>query len=138
MYALLSFVPTDNYDGISLDSCTYIPPSDITAIPQQYMIQMTTSGVPPSRLASFIRCVGDCPKGITLEKSYYTLINQTTESYQFTLPVIWSTDSKDIEHKYTCRIRIGGVAEDGRGTVIESKTKSTAFNGLLILIVEFD
>ena len=102
------------------------------------MIQMVTSGVPPSRLASFIRCVGECPNGITLEKSYYTFINQTTESYQFTLPVTWSTDSNDIEHKYTCKIRIGGVAEDGEGNFIEDKTKSTAFNGLFTLIAKFE
>ena len=48
--------PIDNRFDSQLDSCTFIPPSDITAIPQQYMIQMTTSIFPPSRLASFIDC----------------------------------------------------------------------------------
>ncbi len=96
-----------------LDSCTFIPPSDITAIPQQYMIQMTTSVVPPSRAASFIRCDGDCPNGLKLHKSYYTLNNIADESYRFTVPVTWSNDSNDIEHSYSCKIRFGGINENG-------------------------
>ena len=96
-----------------LDSCTFIPPSDITAIPQQYMIQMTTSVFPPSRLASFIDCT-KCDSSVTLGESYYTLINLTNETYQFTVPVSWSVDSNTVQ-EYRCRIHFGGLHELGTG-----------------------
>ncbi len=111
-----------------LDSCTFIPPSDITAIPQQYMIQMVTSVVPPSRAASFIRCDGDCPNGLKLHESYYTLINTADESYQFTVPVTWSTDSNDIEHSYRCNIRFGGISKTG--SILNDKTIIILIKGL--------
>ena len=91
----------------SIDSCTIIPPSDITATPQQYLVQMITSGVPPGRLSSFINCTdGD---GITCGKSYYTLINLDEERFQLTVPVTWSANSvSNIEHVYSCTAIFGG------------------------------
>ena len=91
---------------------------------------MITSVVPPSRAASFIRCDGDyCPNGIKLHESYYTLIDITVEKYQFTVPVTWSTNSDDIEHSYTCRIRFGGI--NGGGAIIKDKTITKIIKGLL-------
>ncbi len=102
----------------------------MTAIPQQYMIKMATSVVPPSRAASFIRCVGICPKAsLQLHESYYTLINTANEKYQFTVPVTWSTDSNYIEHRYSCRIRFGGI--DETGAILDDKTIQILIRGLL-------
>ncbi len=114
----LHFCIQDDGDISQLDSCTFIPPSDITAIPQQYMIQMTTLVVPPSRLASFIDCP-NCDSKVTLGESYYTLIDLADERYQFTVPVSWSVDSNTVQD-YRCRIRHGGVnAEEGDGHFFE-------------------
>ena len=111
----------DRFDS-QLESCTFIPPSDITAIPQQYMVQMVTSVYPPSRLASFIVCDGGCGDGVTLGESYYTLIDLADERYQFTVPVTWSADStSNTVHDYRCRVRFAGIMDDGDGDTIESK-----------------
>ena len=106
---LLIYYYTADQGNSRLDSCIFIPPSDITAIPQQYMIQMTTSVIPPSRLASFIDCP-NCDSSVTLGESYYTLIDLNNEAYQFTVPVSWSVDSNTVQ-KYRCRIRFGGLHE---------------------------
>ena len=111
-----------------LDSCTFIPPSDITVIPQQYMIQMTTSVFPPSRLASFIDCP-NCDSSVTLGESYYTLIDLTNETYQFTVPVSWSVDSNTVQ-EYRCRIRFGGLDEIGDGHFITEQQRSTSITGM--------
>ena len=94
-----------------LESCIIVPPSDVTTIPQQYLVQMTTSGVPPSRLSSFINCTdGD---GITCGQSYYTLIDLNEEKYQLTVPVTWSTNStSNTDHNYQCRGKFGGRGND--------------------------
>ena len=110
---------TDDRAKSQLDSCTFIPPSDITAIPQQYMIQMITSVFPPSRLASFIDCP-NCDSNVTLGKSYYTLIDLTNERYQFTVPVSWNVDSNTVQ-QYRCRIRHGGLSDSGSGVFIQQK-----------------
>ena len=77
------------------------------------MIQMTTSVFPPSRLASFIDCT-NCNGSVTLGKSYYTLIDLTNERYQFTVPVSWNVNSNTVQ-QFTCRIRHGGLKDDGGG-----------------------
>ena len=115
------------YDS-RLDSCTFIPPSDITAIPQQYMIQMNTSVFPLSRLASFIDCT-NCDSSVILGESYYTLIDLTNERYQFTVPVNWSVDSNTVQ-QYRCRIRHGGIREDGGGTFIPAQQRSVSVTGM--------
>ena len=69
-----------------IESCSIIPPSDITVIPQQYTVQMNTSGVPPIRLLSNIDCTSNCD-GTTFGESYYTLIDFTEERYQYSRPV---------------------------------------------------
>ncbi len=119
-----------NREDSRLDSCTFIPPSDITAIPQQYMIQMTTSVFPPSRLASFIDCP-NCDSSVTLGESYYTLITLTNERYQFTVPVSWSVDSNTVQ-QYRCRIRYGGIGEIGEGNFIEDQQRSVSVTGISI------
>ena len=122
---------TDNRYDSELESCTFTPLSDITAVPQQYMVQMVTSVVPPSRLASFILCYGGCGDGVTLGESHYTLINVTDERYQFTVPVTWSTDSSsNTEHNYGCKMRFGGLADDGNGN--ELKIKSRDVTGIIM------
>ena len=40
-----------------IESCSIIPSSNVTIIPQQYAVQMVTSGVPPIRLLSNIDCI---------------------------------------------------------------------------------
>ena len=118
----------DDRGDSRLDSCTFIPPSDITAIPQQYMIQMTTSVFPPSRLASFINCT-NCATSVTLGQSYYTLIDLTNERYQFTVPVSWSVDSNTVQ-QYRCRIRHGGLGETGVGVFITAQQKLVLITGI--------
>ena len=120
----------DNRYNSRLDSCTFIPPSDITAIPQQYMIQMTTSVFPPSRLASFIDCT-NCDSSVTLGESYYTLIDLNNERYQFTVPVSWSVDSNTVQ-QYRCRIRHGGISETGGGSFILGEQKSVLVTGMCV------
>ena len=112
-----------------LDNCTFIPPSDITAIPQQYMIQMNTSVFPSSRLASFIDCP-NCDSSVTLGESYYTLIDLTNERYQFTVPVSWSVDSNTVQ-QYRCRIQSGGLSEAGVVAYIYSQERSVSVTGIL-------
>ena len=119
-----------------LDSCTFIPPSDITAIPQQYMIQMTTSVFPPSRLASFIDCT-NCNSSVTLGESYYTLIDLTNERYQFTVPVSWSVDSNTVQ-QYRCRIQYGGITETGGNVFITSQQRSGAVTGKYTNVVSIN
>ncbi len=121
---------TDDRADSRLDSCTFIPPSDITAIPQQYMIQMTTSVFPPSRLASFIDCP-NCDNSVTLGESYYTLIDLTNERYQFTVPVSWSGDNNTVQ-QYRCRIRHGGLHEAGFGAFITAQQRSISVTGIYI------
>ena len=119
---------TDDRVNSQLDSCTFIPPSDITAIPQQYMIQMNTSVFPPSRLASFIQCI-NCDSNVTLGESYYTLIDIANERYQFTVPVSWSVDSNTVL-QYRCRIRHGGLRESGSGDFITDQQISVLVSGM--------
>ena len=119
--------PIDDRGDSRLDSCTFIPPSDITAIPQQYMIQMTTSVFPPSRLSSFLDCI-NCDGSVTLGESYYTLIDLTNERYQFTVPVSWSVDSNTVQ-QYRCRIRHGGLNENGVGHFITEQQRSVSVTG---------
>ena len=108
----------------------FIPPSDITTIPQQYMIQMNTSVIPPSRLASFIDCP-NCDSSVTLGESYYTLVDLINERYQFTVPVSWSVDSNTVQ-QYRCRIRHGGLHEAGNGDFITGQQKSVSVTGIYI------
>ena len=119
--------PIDDREDSRLDSCTFIPPSDITVIPQQYMIQMTTSVFPPSRLASFIDCP-NCDSSVTLGESYYTLVDLTNERYQFTVPVSWSVDSNTVQ-QYRCRIRHGGLSDSGGGVFITHQQRSVSVTG---------
>ena len=89
------------------------------------MIRMTTSVFPPSRLTSFITCVGGCGDGIILGESYYTLIDLADERYQFTVPVTWSADSTDnTVHDYRCMMKFGGIVDDGDGDIVKHKDKT--------------
>ena len=87
-----------------IESCSIIPPSDVTVIPQQYIVQMNTSGVPPIRLTSYIDCTSNCDS-TTFGESYYTLIDLTEERYQYSRPVTWSPDActSDPNPQYSCR-----------------------------------
>ena len=94
------------------------------------MIQMTTSVFPPSRLASFIDCT-NCDSSVTLEESYYTLIDLTNERYQFTVPVSWSVDSNTVSvQQFKCSIRHGGLREDGGTYFINSQEGSVLITGI--------
>ena len=95
------------------------------------MIQMTTSVIPPSRLASFIACPNCDDSSVTLGESYYTLIDLTNERYQFTVPVNWSVDSNTVQ-QYSCMIRHGGISENGGGALITSHQKSVSVTGIYI------
>ena len=94
------------------------------------MIQMNTSVIPPSRLASFIDCT-NCDSSVTLGESYYTLIDLTNETYQFTVPVSWSVDSNTVQ-QYRCRIRYGGLSETGGGEFIIGQQGSVTVAGIKI------
>ena len=118
-----------NSNDAQLESCIIIPPSDITAIPQQYLVQMNTSVIAFSRLSSRISCTNG--SGITCEQSYYTLIDLDDERFQMTVPVTWSTNSNsNTDHSYTCRVRFGGLNEGGGGTIISSKDRSVSVKGM--------
>ena len=93
------------------------------------MIQMTTSVFPPSRLASFIECT-KCDSSVTLGESYYTLIDLINERYQFTVPVSWSVNSNTVQHQYRCKVRHGGLSEDGIGTFITSQNELVKVKGI--------
>ncbi len=116
-----------------LESCIIMPPTDITIIPQQYIVKMNTSEVPPSRLTSFIPCTdGD---GITCEQSYYTLIDLNEERYQFSLPITWSTnDVNNIEHNYTCRVKFGG-SSIGAGSFNTIQDTSISIKGKCLILL---
>ncbi len=98
------------------------------------MIQMTTSVFPPSRLASFIHCT-NCDSNVTLGESYYTLINLTNETYQFTVPVSWSGVDSNTVQKYMCRIRHGGISEGGSGLYIASQQTSVSVTGIILYLI---
>ena len=97
------------------------------------MIQMTTSVIPPSRLASFINCT-NCISSVTFGESYYTLIDFTNERYQFIVPVSWSVDSNTVQ-QYRCKIRYGGLSEDGSGTFITSQNILVSVKGIIYTII---
>ena len=106
---MILYMIISNYDIISgnindavIESCSIIPPSDVTVIPQQYTVQMNTSGVPPIRLLSNIDCTSNC-NGTTFGESYYTLIDLTEERYQYSRPVTWSPDAaSNTNPQYKC------------------------------------
>ena len=66
MYMLIIFFSVT--DAV-IESCSIIPPPNISAIPQQYTVQIVTSGVPPIRLLSNIDCTSNC-NGTTFGESY--------------------------------------------------------------------
>ena len=117
-------------DDAVIESCSIIPPSDVTVIPQQYIVQMVTSGVPPIRLLSNIDCTSNCD-GTMFGESYYTLINLTEERYQYLRPVTWSPDTNDPNPQYNCSAVFstgtldGGVPGDGKflSTTLHSSIK---------------
>ena len=84
-----------------IENCSIIPPSDVTVIPQEYTVQMVTSGAPPIRLLSNIDCTSNCD-GVTFGESYYTLIDLTEERYQYSRPVTWSPDTSNPNPQYNC------------------------------------
>ena len=107
-----------------IENCSIIPPSDITVFPQQYTVQMVTSGVPPIRLLSNIDCTSNCD-GTTYGESYYTLIDITKERYQYSRPVTWSPDINDPSPQYKCSAIFG----DGRGGTLLDTTLNTSITG---------
>ena len=104
-----------------IENCFIIPPSDVTVIPQQYTVQMVTSGVPPIRLLSNIDCTSNC-NGTTFGESYYTLIDLTEERYQYSRPVTWSPDINDPNPHYNCRavFSTGTFYGSGGGTFLNT------------------
>ena len=84
----------------NITDCFISPPSDVTVIPQEYTVHMVTSGVPPLKLFSAINCTSG--NGIVCKNSYYELVNLTTETYQYSIPVEWSTDTNYTNHTYSC------------------------------------
>ncbi len=114
----------------NLENCIVIPPTDITVIPQQYIVQMNTTKVPPSIFSSFIPCTDG--NGVACGQSYYTLIDLSEERYQFSLPITWSTnDATNIEHNYSCRVKLGNSI-NFEDMFIDSMKKLTSINGKVI------
>ena len=114
-----------------IESCSIIPPSDVTIIPQQYIVQMNTSGVPPIRLTSYIDCTSNCDS-TTFGESYYTLIDLTEERYQYSRPVTWSPDActSDPNPQYNCSaiFSTGKFVGGGGGTSLNT-TLNTSITG---------
>ena len=91
----------------NVENCSIIPPSDVTVFPQQYTVQMVTSGVPPIRLLSNIDCTSNC-NSTDFGKSYYTLIDLNEERYQYSRPVTWSPDAaSNTNPQYKCSAIFG-------------------------------
>ena len=116
-----------------IESCSIIPPSDVTVIPQQYIVQMMTSGVPPIRLTSYIDCTSNC-NSTTFGKSYYTLIDLAEERYQYSRPVTWSPDISDpnsnTNPQYRCSAVFStGTFSTGGGSTFLSTTLNTFITG---------
>ena len=109
-FILIFFSVTDAV----IESCSIISPSNISAIPQQYTVQMVTSGVPPIRLLSNINCTSNC-NGTTFGESYYTLIDLTEERYQYSRSVTWSPDTSDPNPQYNCTAVFSTGTFDGGG-----------------------
>ena len=121
-HVLYNFVSVN--DAV-IESCSIIPPSDVTVIPQQYIVQMVTSGVPPIRLLSNIECTSNC-NGTTFGESYYTLIDLTEERYQYSRPVTWSPDNtSNFNPQYTCSAIFGS----GSGGTLLDTTLNTSIKG---------
>ena len=106
-----------------IESCSITPPSDLTIIPQQYIVRMITSGVPPLRLTSSINCTSNCD-GKSFGESYYTLIDLAEERYQYSRPVTWSSDTNSTNPQYSC----GAVFSTGIDGFL-TNTLTTSING---------
>ena len=102
-----------------LVSHAVIPPPNVTIIPQQYIVQMVTSGVPPIRLLSNIDCTSNCD-GTTFGESYYTLIDLTKERYQYSRPVTWSPDTSYTNPQYNCSAVFSTGTFSGGGTLLNT------------------
>ena len=109
----------------NVENCSIIPPSDVTVIPQQYIVQMNTSGVPPIRLLSNIDCTSNC-SGTTFGESYYTLIDLTEERYQYSRPVTWSPyNISNTNPQYRC----SAIFSLGSGGTLLDTTLNTSITG---------
>ena len=115
-------------DDADIESCSIIPPSDFTVIPQQYTVQMVTSEVPPNRLISRIDCTSNCT-GATFGESYYELIDLTDERYQYSRPVTWSPDTSNTNPQYRCSAVFG---ESAGGNPL-SNIPTTSIRGIFIV-----
>ena len=116
-------------DDAVIESCSIIPPFNFTVIPQHFMVQMVTSGVPPIRLLSNINCTSNC-NGATFGESYYTLIDLTKERYQYSRPVTWSPDTSDPNPHYNCSAVFStGTFDGGGGGTFLNTTLNASITG---------
>ena len=124
------YLPFISVSDAVIENCSIIPPSDVTVIPQQYTVQMVTSGVPPIRLLSNIDCTSNC-NGTTFGESYYTLIDLAEERYQYSRPVTWSPDTSDPNPQYNCSavFSTGTLIYGSGGGTFLSTTLNTSIKG---------
>ena len=87
-----------------IESCSVVEVSSLTVIPQTYIVQMTTSNIPPTRLTASITYIGtDCnsQNSITCNSPYYRHLGN--ERYQYNMPVSWNpTDVSFTYHQLQC------------------------------------
>ena len=88
-----------------IENCSITPPLDVNVVLQQYIVNMITSGVPPTRLVPEIKfnTSEDCGNqdGISCGTPYYLHLSE--ETYQYSLPINWNaTNSEFTHHQFQC------------------------------------
>ena len=93
-----------------IKDCYITPPLDVTIAPQQYIVNMITSSIPPKILKSKINfktpeyCGNQ--NGISCGTPYYFHLGN--ETYKYSLPITWNaTNSEFTHHQFECGIIFG-------------------------------
>ena len=90
-----------------IENCSITLPFEVTAAPQQYIVNMVTSKVPPTRLILEIKFTTskDCDDhdGISCGIPYYLHLGE--EMYKYSLPITWdATNSEFTHHEFECGV----------------------------------
>ena len=95
-----------------IEDCYITPPLNVTVAPQQYIVNMITSKVPPKLLKSQIKfkTPENCSNqdGISCGTPYYFHLGK--EMYYYSLPITWSAaNSEFTHHEFECGAMFGST-----------------------------
>ena len=95
-----------------IEDCYITPPLDVTVAPQQYIVNMITSKVPPKILKSKIKfkTPENCSNqnGISCGTTYYFHLGN--ETYKYSLPITWNAaNSESTHHQFECEVIFGSA-----------------------------